>query len=147
MKAKPHVLYIGIGYDETKIGVTGSMSKRVDQLKSGGVDIDIHCVWHLPGEARAVELAVMKRLAPKLVRGKEWFAVTPDEMVKVVQSVLRERNPKADVAPLPAGVRQSSHSRLVEIGKKIAALTAEIDREERERNHTVGPSRARRKVN
>lgn len=123
MKAKPHVLYIGIGYDETKIGVSSRMARRVDQLKSGGVEIDIHCVWHLPDEARAVELAVMKKLAPKLVRGREWFAVTPDEMVKVVQGVLLERNPKADVTPLPPGVRKSSALRLRELW---AAAEAEI---------------------
>lgn len=132
MKQKPHVLYIGIGYDETKIGVTSSMAKRADQLKSGGVEIDIHCVWHLPGEARAVESAVMKRLAPRLVRGREWFAVTPDEMVKVVQGVLRERNPKADVAPLPSGVRKSYALRMRELWADIEAELAKFDPKELE---------------
>lgn len=132
MKAKPHVLYIGIGYDETKIGVSSRMERRVDQLKSGGVEIDIYCVWHLPGEARAVELAVMKKLAPKLVRGREWFAVTPDEMVKVVQGVLLERNPKADVAPLPPGVRKSYALRMRELWADIEAELAKFDPKELE---------------
>lgn len=132
MKQKPHVLYIGIGYDETKIGVTSSMAKRADQLKSGGVEIDIHCVWHLPGEARAVESAVMKRLAPRLVRGREWFSVTPDEMVETVQAVLRERNPKADVAPLPPGVRKSYALRMRELWADIEAELAKFDSKELE---------------
>ena len=132
MKTKPHVLYIGIGYNEAKIGVSSRMEKRVDQLKSGGVEIDIHCVWHLPGEARAVELAVMKRLASKLVRGREWFDVTPNEMVKVVQRVLRERNPNADVTPLPPGARKSSALRRRELSAESEAQIAKMDPKELE---------------
>lgn len=93
-KVKPRpfeYVYLGVTTRWVKIGIAVDVERRLKELRSQGVQ-EIAGKWHRPNDYRLVEYQVRwmlrDRAAPR--QGQEWFDVSVEEALRVVEQAIAD---------------------------------------------------------